>query len=102
MEENTTPVKPDGDKPPQSETISELAHRHLRDPNHVTTDEELRNVKMDFDTDDARRQLDDAAAKLDEEEKADGSHFEDEKDGDDDDKLPGEKNIVVTPWNLTN
>ncbi len=101
MEENTIPVKPGSDKPPPSETISELAHRHLLDPNHETTDEELRNVKMGFDTD-AGHQLDDAAAKLDDEEKADGSHFEDEKDSDDEDKLPGEKNIVVTPWNLTN
>lgn len=30
------------------ETISELAHRHLLDPNHETTDEELRTVRIEF------------------------------------------------------
>jgi hypothetical protein len=29
------------------ETISELAHRHLRDQNHTTTDEELRNATFE-------------------------------------------------------
>lgn len=101
MEQNTILEKTDGDKPRQSETISELAHRHLRDPNHVTTDEELRNVNMGFNTNDASLKLDDAAAKLDEEERADGHHFEEEKDRDDAGRLPGEKKIIVSPWNLT-
>jgi len=30
------------------ETISELAHRHILDPNHTTTDEELRNALIEF------------------------------------------------------
>jgi hypothetical protein len=31
------------------ETITELAHRHLKDQTHTTTDEELRNVKLELD-----------------------------------------------------
>ncbi len=38
-------VKPGKGK---SETISELAHRHLRDENHTTTDEELRNATVEL------------------------------------------------------
>jgi len=32
----------------KSETISQLAHRHLRDRNHTTTDEELRNARIEI------------------------------------------------------
>lgn len=32
----------------KSETISELAHRHLLDESHTTSDEELRNAKVEF------------------------------------------------------
>lgn len=39
----------------KSETISELAHRHLRDENHTTTDEELRNATVEL-TDSAEAQ----------------------------------------------
>ena len=31
-----------------SETITELAHRHLHDEGHTTTDEELRNAKVEL------------------------------------------------------
>ena len=31
-----------------NETISELAHRHIKDRNHTTTDEELRNAKIEL------------------------------------------------------
>lgn len=30
------------------ETITQLAHRHLRDQNHTTTDEELRNAVFEL------------------------------------------------------
>lgn len=31
------------------ETISELAHRHMLNKNHTTTDEELKNARIEFD-----------------------------------------------------
>ena len=33
----------------RKETIRELANRHLKDPNHTTTDEEIRNAKVVID-----------------------------------------------------
>lgn len=35
----------------KSETISELAHRHLLDENHTTSDEELKNARIEFNDD---------------------------------------------------
>jgi hypothetical protein len=35
-------------KDSKSETITELAHRHLHDEGHTTTDEELRNAKVEL------------------------------------------------------
>lgn len=32
----------------KSETIRELAHRHLLDQNHTTSDEELKNARIEF------------------------------------------------------
>ena len=32
----------------KKETISELAHRHLTDENHTTSDEELMNATVEF------------------------------------------------------
>jgi hypothetical protein len=32
----------------QPETISELARRHMQDENHTTSDEEMRNAKVEF------------------------------------------------------
>jgi len=32
----------------KSETIRQLAHRHLINQNHTTTDEELRNARIEF------------------------------------------------------
>lgn len=49
LSENVNPRKG------KSETISELAHRHLRDENHSTTDEELRNATVEL-TDSAEDQ----------------------------------------------
>lgn len=31
-----------------NETIKELAHRHAKDKNHTTTDDELRNAKIEL------------------------------------------------------
>lgn len=31
-----------------TETITQLAHRHLKDKSHTTTDEELRNAKIEL------------------------------------------------------
>ena len=45
LPENTSPKKG------KAETISELAHRHLRDEHHTTTDEELRNAKVELSDD---------------------------------------------------
>ncbi|MEJ7679718.1 MAG: hypothetical protein WKG06_18040 [Segetibacter sp.] len=33
----------------KSETISQLARRHLLNENHTTTDEELKNARIEFD-----------------------------------------------------
>jgi hypothetical protein len=33
----------------KSETIRELAHRHMLNENHTTTDEELKNARIEFD-----------------------------------------------------
>ena len=43
---NTTKPK-DG----KSETIRQLAHRHMLDQNHTTTDEELKNARIEFNDD---------------------------------------------------
>ncbi|MBA2762730.1 MAG: hypothetical protein H0U39_12415 [Segetibacter sp.] len=45
LPENTNPKKG------KAETISELAHRHLRDEKHTTTDEELRNATVELSDD---------------------------------------------------
>jgi hypothetical protein len=49
-EETTNSNLPDkiAEKP---ETISELAHRHLKDEKHTTSDEELRNATVEFSED---------------------------------------------------
>ncbi len=49
MQNKQTPL-PENSKPKKSkgETISELAHRHLRDEKHTTTDEELRNATVEL------------------------------------------------------
>lgn len=41
-------TKKNKNKKGKSETIAELAHRHLKDENHTTTDEELRNAKVEL------------------------------------------------------
>jgi hypothetical protein len=38
-------IKP---KDVKSETIRQLAHRHMLDENHTTTDEELKNARIEF------------------------------------------------------
>ncbi|MDB5250708.1 MAG: hypothetical protein JWQ40_5102 [Segetibacter sp.] len=46
-------LKPDdkNDYDSKNETISELAHRHLTDENHTTSDEELMNAKVELSSD---------------------------------------------------
>lgn len=46
MQQNTSHGRPAG----KELTPSELVRKHMEDPNHVITDEELRNVKLEFDT----------------------------------------------------
>ena len=41
-------LKETSSQPVEGETVSELAHRHLQDENHVTTDEELSNAKLEI------------------------------------------------------
>ncbi|TDH27012.1 hypothetical protein EXU57_09430 [Segetibacter sp. 3557_3] len=47
MPETNKPVPETGVNSNGSETISNLAHRHLADENHVTTDEEIRNATIE-------------------------------------------------------
>ena len=67
-----------------------LADRHLADPNHVITDEELRNIRVgvsgsaDAPTQEAVEEADDRIA----DHKADGE----------DDTLPGAQKM--TPWDV--
>ena len=47
----------------KGETIRQLAHRHLRDENHTTTDEELKNALLElssygYSTEENRYQVD--------------------------------------------
>ncbi len=53
---------------------------------NVATDEELRNAKLDFHEDKAEKLL--------------VTDPEIEQESDDENKLPGEKDIVFTPWNI--
>ncbi len=49
MEHNVqSPASDNLKRSEHSETVSELVRRHLNDENHVTTDEELKNVVFDF------------------------------------------------------
>lgn len=41
-------VNNDTQTPAKGETISQLVRRHIRDKNHTTTDEELRNARIEF------------------------------------------------------
>ena len=49
--QNNLDLKPNEITPNgKGETIAELAHRHLKDENHVTTEEEIRNARIEFST----------------------------------------------------
>src|SRR3954468_21442443 len=48
MENNSANIE-DDKEPINGETISQLAHRHMLNKNHHTTDEELRNAKIEYD-----------------------------------------------------
>lgn len=49
MQENKKPENSPED-PDKSMTISELARRHLYDPTHVITDEDLKNARVELTT----------------------------------------------------
>lgn len=43
----------------QAETVTQLVRRHMRDKNHTTTEEELRNVRLELSGElDERRVVD--------------------------------------------
>lgn len=46
MSENKFGSTVPGKEPIKTETIDQLAHRHLMDEHHTTTDEEIRNATM--------------------------------------------------------
>jgi hypothetical protein len=68
----------------KGETAAELVHRHLMDANHVTTDEELRNVQIEVHN----------------EETSEAANAEDVKSSSDEEQSPLAKSddVVVTPW----
>lgn len=57
---NTTDLlsKTNHQRAKKGETISQLAHRHLLDENHTTTDEELQNVRLELSENNALPQDD--------------------------------------------
>ncbi|MDB5190815.1 MAG: hypothetical protein JWQ96_378 [Segetibacter sp.] len=49
MQEQQNQAAGNDNKPTsKGETISQLAHRHLADESHVTTDEEFKNARIEF------------------------------------------------------
>ena len=48
LPEETLPNASENSKAPAGETIKELAHRHLTNAEHTTTDEELKNARLEF------------------------------------------------------
>jgi len=93
LSDNATPKKG------KSETISELAHRHLRDENHTTTDEELRNATVEL-TDDERRQdnslheVDHTTVMSSSTEGELGTDTDMKSDDEDDDNVPNPYNVL--------
>ena len=63
------------DRQNEAESLSpdELLHRHLKDPNHQVTDEELRNLKVGADAED-ENEVSKAADKIKEEIQQDGNN----------------------------
>lgn len=86
MEQNakqtsSIPKKPKNGK---GETVAELVHRHLMDENHVTTDEELRNVQIELHNE--------APSEVADEEETKSESTEKES------PLANSNDVVVTPW----
>src|SRR3954447_619128 len=48
MENNFNQTRNNNQKVTRGETIRELAHRHMLNKNHTTTDEELKNARIEF------------------------------------------------------
>ncbi len=87
--ESNKPLKADG-KIAHGETASELAHRHMEDETHETTEEEIRNVTLELGdepviTDEYEKEVERTAEEV-----------ERKNDDDDDD----EKDIIVTPASI--
>lgn len=87
----------------KSETISELAHRHLRDKNHTTTDEELKNARIELnDSSDTSVEALSAMANIDNDTVLPPLPFEKKDDSADnktsDSGIPGKS--VPNPYNI--
>ena len=87
MEQQVTDLlKENKSQPIEGETVSELVHRHLKDENHVTTDEELRNAKLEvFNIEEPEGDLIDTKDKAAKEAEI---------------ATPEEKDIIVTPLDV--
>ena len=73
-------------KAPKGETVSELTHRHLRDANHVTSDEELRNVNLELHNDETDQSADTIA--------------EENKPTANDNQDRGTEDVIVSSWDV--
>ena len=72
--------------PSTNETVSELAHRHLKDEKHMTTDEEIRNAKFEvYNLDEPHGDFIDTKDKAAKEKEV---------------ATPKEKDIIVTPLDV--
>lgn len=87
----TNKSKSPAKKNDKGETITELAQRHLKDQSHTTSDEELRNAKLELTEnfeEDAKNlyKVDNTpvSAKLSDETENDGDNNAKDKDKDDD------------------
>ncbi len=85
------PAKRNNPKITKGETVSELAHRHLEDKNHETTDEEIRNVKLDLDPDVSSAHLPENADVLNEDDYKSKKEKRDDAEEDD---------IIHTPFDI--
>ncbi len=70
----------------EGETVSELVHRHLKDENHVITDDEIRNAKIEvYNIEEPEGDLIDTKDKAEKEAEV---------------SSPDEKDIIVTPLDV--
>lgn len=86
-----------------SETVKQLAQRHLADANHQTTDEELRNAKLELH-EPVEPTIDESARKEELEEELKELEKRQEKEGDNL-TTPSGINVTptpTTPWDVIN